>query len=94
MEEVELEVTFALDAEAKAGGKFIVVDIGGKTKATQTHKVKIKLTPYVEGEEIITSPTKKKKASKKVPMYRKRVARKKKMKKRNVKKKPVMKKKT
>ncbi len=46
--DVELEVSFALDAEAKAGAKLYVIDIGGSTKATQTHKVKLTLTPFVE----------------------------------------------
>lgn len=47
MGEVELEVSFSLDAGAKAGAKLLVVDIGGSTKATQTHKVTIKLHPFV-----------------------------------------------
>ena len=50
MGDVELEVTFALDATAKAGAKLFVVDIGGETKATQTHKVKIKLHPFVDDD--------------------------------------------
>lgn len=51
MDEVELEVSFALDAQAKAGGKFIVFDIGAETKASQMHKIRLKLTPYVKHEE-------------------------------------------
>lgn len=47
--EVELEVSFVLDAQASAGAKLVVVDIGGKTTATQLHKVKIKLIPYDKG---------------------------------------------
>lgn len=50
MGDVELEVTFALDATAKAGAKLFVVDIGGETKATQTHKVKVKLHPFVDDD--------------------------------------------
>ena len=50
MGEVELEVSFTLDASAKAGVKLLVADIGGQTKATQMHKVKIKLHPFVEVE--------------------------------------------
>ncbi|PIK80030.1 MULTISPECIES: trypco2 family protein [unclassified Pseudomonas] len=50
MGDVELEVTFALDATAKAGAKLFVVDIGGETKATQTHKVKVMLHPFVEDD--------------------------------------------
>lgn len=80
LDEVELEVAFVLDAEAKAGAKFIVVDVGGRTKATQTHKVKIKLTPFTEEEDRIISrgkasgkkaKTKRKKTFKK-PILRKR----------------------
>ena len=51
MRDVELEVTFALDAEAKAGAKLFVLDVGGSTKATQTHKVKLTLSPFVEEME-------------------------------------------
>lgn len=54
MDEVELEVSFILDAEAQAGARFLVVDIGGKTKASQCHKVRMKLIPFV-GEEIVTT---------------------------------------
>jgi hypothetical protein len=50
MGDVELEVTFALDATAKAGAKLFVVDIGGETKATQTHKVKVMLHPFIEDD--------------------------------------------
>jgi hypothetical protein len=50
MGEVELEVTFALDVGGKAGLKLVVAEFGGETKATQTHKVKIKLHPFVEDE--------------------------------------------
>ena len=53
MGEVELEISFILDAEASAGAKFIVIDVGGKTKATQSHKVKIKLIPFKEESPII-----------------------------------------
>ncbi|MGR5250511.1 trypco2 family protein [Vibrio aestuarianus] len=51
MGDVELEVSFALDAEAKAGAKLFVLDVGGSTKATQTHKVKLTLSPFVENVE-------------------------------------------
>jgi hypothetical protein len=50
MGEVELEVTFALDISGKAGIKLIVAELGGETKATQTHKVRLKLHPFVEDE--------------------------------------------
>ena len=52
MGEVELEISFALNAEASAGAKFVVIDVGGKTKATQSHKVKIKLIPCTMGESV------------------------------------------
>jgi len=48
MGDVELEVSFGLDAEAKAGAKLFVLDVGGSTKATQTHKVKLTLSPFIE----------------------------------------------
>ena len=43
--DVQLEVSFVLDATAKAGGKLLVVELGGETKAQQTHKVTLKLQP-------------------------------------------------
>lgn len=43
--EVTLEVSFALDASAKAGFDLYVVELGGESKAQQTHKVTLKLTP-------------------------------------------------
>ncbi|MGR3885887.1 trypco2 family protein [Pseudomonas sp. 1152_12] len=51
MGDVELEVTFALDISGKAGVKLVVAELGGETKATQTHKVKITLHPFVESED-------------------------------------------
>ncbi|MGP1720655.1 trypco2 family protein [Shewanella frigidimarina] len=54
--DVELEVSFALDAEAKAGAKLYVIDVGGSTKATQTHKVKITLTPFVVSDHKPATP--------------------------------------
>ena len=48
MEEVELEVSFVLNTEGSASAKLVVVDIGGQTKASQMHKVKIKLSPFLE----------------------------------------------
>lgn len=54
--DVELEVAFALDASAKAGAKLFVVDIGGETKATKTHKVKVKLHPFVKDKQPVSAP--------------------------------------
>jgi hypothetical protein len=45
LESVELEVTFGLDIEGGAKGKLVVVELGGKTKASQTHKVTLTLKP-------------------------------------------------
>jgi hypothetical protein len=42
---VSLEVSFSLDTTAKGSGKFIVVDLGAETKATQIHKVVLQLNP-------------------------------------------------
>ena len=55
MENVKLEVSFGLDIEAKTGAKFVVFDIGAKTKAQQTHKVTIELTPFVTKD--VTGPS-------------------------------------
>lgn len=45
--DVELEVSFTLDVAAEGGVKFVVVNAGASTKASQTHKVKLKLTPFL-----------------------------------------------
>lgn len=45
LKEVELEVSFVLDAKASAEGQLLVVKLGGETKATQTHKVVMKFLP-------------------------------------------------
>lgn len=45
LDNVELEITFGLDASAKAGAKLFVVEFGGEAKASQVHKVKLTLTP-------------------------------------------------
>ncbi|HFQ4970766.1 TPA: trypco2 family protein [Vibrio vulnificus] len=50
MDEVELEVSFGLNAKGKAGGKFVVFELGAETNASQMHKVKLKLTPYKNQE--------------------------------------------
>lgn len=44
---VELEVSFVLDASAKATGDLFVVELSGQTKAQQTHKVKLTLEPLL-----------------------------------------------
>ena len=45
LKEVELEVSFVLDAKASAEGQLLVVKLGGETKATQAHKVVMKFLP-------------------------------------------------
>ncbi|WP_425265026.1 trypco2 family protein [Vibrio parahaemolyticus] len=45
MEEVELEVSFMLDAKAHGSAKLVVLDVGGNVQASQVHRVKLKLTP-------------------------------------------------
>ena len=56
IEGVELEVSFALEAQGKGRLKFWVVDVGGGAKAHQTHKVTLKLLAPEESK-----PTKKEK---------------------------------
>lgn len=81
--EVELEVAFVLDTKAKAGAKLFVVDVGGETTATQTHRVRLKLKPFVETPDTESPPekprerkvvkkgiTKKKGSIKRAPRYR------------------------
>lgn len=48
--EVTLEVSFALDASAKAGSKLFVIELGGETKAQQTHKAVLKLKPLTAAQ--------------------------------------------
>ncbi|WP_219566515.1 trypco2 family protein, partial [Vibrio parahaemolyticus] len=48
MEEVELEVSFTLDAKAEGSAKLVVLDVGGNVQASQVHRVKLKLTPIHE----------------------------------------------
>ncbi|MGF6664817.1 hypothetical protein QF000_006485 [Paraburkholderia atlantica] len=45
LEEVSLEVSFALDATIGGGVKLWVVDAKGDVKRQQTHKVTVKLKP-------------------------------------------------
>ena len=48
LKSVELEASFMLDVDAKGKAKFLVVEVGAGTKASQVHKVKLVLTPFVE----------------------------------------------
>jgi len=75
LEEVHLEVSFVLDTSAKAGGKLLVVELGGETKAQQTHKVSLTLRPLLkptlETQEIGPSrPVAKGKTVRRRPVYR------------------------
>lgn len=49
--DVELEVSFSLQAAAGGKVKFLVVDAGGDVEAHQTHKVKLTLTPFEKGKD-------------------------------------------
>ncbi|MDX7900058.1 trypco2 family protein [Aeromonas media] len=51
MDEVELEVSFGLSAHGKAGGRFVVFELGAEIDSSQVHRVKLKLIPYKEQEE-------------------------------------------
>ena len=48
LSEVTLEVSFVLDASAKAGVDLYVLELGGETKAQQSHKVTLRLTPLTQ----------------------------------------------
>ncbi|MEC4091388.1 trypco2 family protein [Pseudoalteromonas rubra] len=48
MDEVELEVSFTLDIKTQGSAKLVVLDVGGDVKASQVHRVKLKLTPFHE----------------------------------------------
>jgi len=43
--DIELEVSFSLQSEAGGSFKLFVAEVGGKATASQTHKVKLNLTP-------------------------------------------------
>jgi NTP-dependent ternary system trypsin peptidase co-occuring protein len=47
LEDVTLEISFALEVEGKAGFKLYVLDLGANSKAAQSHKVTIKVRPCV-----------------------------------------------
>lgn len=49
---VELEVAFQLEANAGADFNLYVFDASAETTATQTHKVTISLTPFIENKKI------------------------------------------
>ena len=73
LDEVTLEVSFVLDATAKAGVKLYVVDVGGETKAQQTHKVSLKLFPLgVPNTKLTGSQVIKNKQPKKKPLRTRR----------------------
>ncbi|TNZ67194.1 hypothetical protein CGK42_22325 [Vibrio parahaemolyticus] len=43
MEEVELEVSFTLDAKAEGSAKLVVLDVGGNVQASQVSSSKIEI---------------------------------------------------
>ncbi|MDH3348226.1 MAG: hypothetical protein OEM02_09060 [Desulfobulbaceae bacterium] len=43
--DVELEVSFALEAKGKGKTKFVVVELGGEATGTQVHKVRLSFKP-------------------------------------------------
>jgi hypothetical protein len=43
--DIELEISFALETEGGGTAKFVVVELGGKTTASETHKVTVTLKP-------------------------------------------------
>ena len=48
---VKLEINFALEAKGEAKAKLVVVQLGGETTASQTHKVTVTLNPLsITGE--------------------------------------------
>ncbi len=46
--EVNLEISFALEADVGSKMKLYVVEVGADAKATQTHKVTLKLVPIAD----------------------------------------------
>lgn len=51
LEDVTLEISFVLDIEGGAKMNLYVVEIGGKSKAAQTHKVTLKFKPFDESTD-------------------------------------------
>ncbi len=43
--DVQLEINFAVEVTGGAKAKFVVVELGGKTTASETHKVTVTLKP-------------------------------------------------
>lgn len=50
-----LEIAFQLEANAGAGFKLYVFEANAGTKATQTHKITISLSPFVEKKKVSQS---------------------------------------
>jgi hypothetical protein len=59
LREVNLEISFVLNASAESGLKLYVVDLKGGAKAEQTHKVSLKLVPLPQpgSKKVKRSPT-------------------------------------
>lgn len=96
LDDVELEASFVLNTDAKGGAKLIVAEVGASVKAEQTHKVTLKLKPFVE--ETLDEPSPPSPKAKKGPVKRpskssnSTVTKKMPAKKAKVKRKPVLKK--
>lgn len=56
LDKVELETSFKLDVDTKGKVKLLVFEAGAGAKASQMHKVKLVLTPFVENRESLPSP--------------------------------------
>lgn len=73
LHEVQLEASFAVDVSAKAGVKLVVLGVGGESKAQQTHKVTLTLTPIAREEKAKRATKSKRRPSqkkKRLPKYR------------------------
>jgi len=58
LDEVNLEVSFGVDAAASVEGKLaFFVDLSGEAKASQLHKVSLRLTPLQPGVQVYLDKT-------------------------------------
>ena len=62
LQTVQLEVTFALEATGGAKGRLVVVELGGETKASQTHKIILTLNPLPTASLVGATPERDKSA--------------------------------
>ena len=52
LDQITLEASFSLDVSGKGGAKFVVLDVSGESKASQTHKVTLVLKPFTKASGI------------------------------------------